>query len=94
MHELRLHGLDGVAARRRLACDRVATECVMAQGSKPPCPLCLAGRAFVAVDIPRKGPVLGEQELGPGISLAIVLANGLDELTYKTFCAVQELSER
>ena len=37
--ELRLLGLDGVAARHRLACDRVATEGVVAQGSKPQGPL-------------------------------------------------------
>ena len=56
--KLRLHGLDGVPAGDRLACDRVATEGVMAHGAKPKGPLHDHHGPLVAVDVAREGPVL------------------------------------
>ena len=56
MPELRLHRFDGVPARHRLACHGVAAERMVAEWSKPERLLDGDHRAFVAVDIARKGP--------------------------------------
>ena len=66
MTELCLHGLDGVPDCHRLACDRVASKRMVAEWSKPERLLDGDHRAFVAVDVTRKGPVLAAQELKTG----------------------------
>jgi hypothetical protein len=60
MTELCLHCLDRMPAGDRLACDRVAPEGMVTQGSKPECPLHGHHGPLVAVDVAREGPVLGE----------------------------------
>ena len=80
MSELRLHSLDGVPAGHRLACDRVAAEGVVTEWSKPERPLDGDHRAFVAVDVARKAPVLAEQELGAGVSLPDMPADRVEDV--------------
>jgi len=48
MPELGLHGLDGMAAGDRLACDRVAPERLVTQRAKAKNPLHLSGRPYMS----------------------------------------------
>jgi len=78
--ELRLYRLDGVPAGHRLACHRVAAERMVAERSKPERLLDGDHRAFVAVDVTRKGPVLAEQELRAGVSLPDMPADRVEDV--------------
>ncbi len=80
MSELRLYRLDGVPARHRLACDRVAPEGVVTEGPKSKCSLDDEHRAFLAVDVTRKGSVPAEQELGARVALSDVPADRVEDI--------------
>ncbi len=80
MSELRLHRLDGVATRHRLACDRVAPKGMVAEGSKPERLLHGDHGPLVAVDVAGKAPVLAEQELWARVSLTGMPADGVENI--------------
>jgi len=78
--ELSLDGFDGVTARGGLAGHRMAAHFVVTELAKTESSLDCTERSLVGVDADREGPVLAEQELGAGVSLADVPADGVGHI--------------